>query len=581
VGAAEYVRAVANLIPGHPHRLKYRPQNSRRIVRPNADTYCMRNLPICIITLLVLTCLCDAIYAADTAKAVDDRSAQAGGVPLVAWNRTLFVFHSQHTNAVFRAERANRRIRALSEKELALPIERKPVVLDGIEGRLLSINSKPLFTVLVTDLDHESGETLESAAAAAAARLREYFDARLAQSDRDLLARGILITAVATFVFLSLQYLLHRLRTRSRRKINAAEDLHRHGTHSLQVDIRHRLWQLLQWFVILLLWGTALIIAYVWAGAVLAQFPYSQPWAHSLHEFVLNILSVLTNGIIRAIPNLVVLFVIVLLTRTFVRISNYVFDGVENRRLEVPWIDPDTSKATRRVAAVLIWIFGLTVAYPYIPGSETDAFKGISVFAGLMISLGSAGVVNQVMSGLMVIFARALRLGEFIKVGETEGTVTEIGFLATKIRTIQQQEISLPNTLVASTHVINYSRLTGHDGLVATTTVSIGYDTPWRQVHALLEMAAARTARLRKDAAPRVLQRGLSDFYVEYILVVRIDRAEERGMALSELHANIQDTFNEYGVQIMSPNFEAQPEKNVIVPKEKWYAQPAAPAQPA
>jgi small-conductance mechanosensitive channel len=179
------------------------------------------------------------------------------------------------------------------------------------------------------------------------------------------------------------------------------------------------------------------------------------------------------------------------------------------------------------------------------------------------------------MSGLMVIFSRALRPGEFIKVGETEGTVTEIGFLATKIRTVQQQEISLPNTVVASTNVINYSRLAGSDEQVATTVVSIGYDTPWRQVHALLEMAAARTAKLRKDASPQVLQRALSDFYVEYLLVVRIDRTAERGVALSELHANIQDAFNEYGVQIMSPNFVAQPEQQVVVPKEAWFTPPA------
>jgi small-conductance mechanosensitive channel len=218
------------------------------------------------------------------------------------------------------------------------------------------------------------------------------------------------------------------------------------------------------------------------------------------------------------------------------------------------------------------------VAYPYLPGSQSPAFQGISVFVGLMISLGSAGLVNQVMSGLVVIYSRALKVGEYVQVGQTEGTVIEVGLLSAKISTPKREAITVPNAVLVGSPIVNYSRLAGDEGAAVGTTVTIGYDAPWRQVHAMLELAARRTQGVRAAPAPVVLQRALSDFYVEYHLVVRIDRAEERIRILSGLHANIQDVFNEHGVQIMSPNFEAQPEGKVWVPREQWFAAPALPA---
>jgi small-conductance mechanosensitive channel len=221
---------------------------------------------------------------------------------------------------------------------------------------------------------------------------------------------------------------------------------------------------------------------------------------------------------------------------------------------------------------VLVWIFAITVAYPYIPGSSTDAFKGVSVFVGLMISLGSAGLVNQVMSGLVVIYSRALRVGEFVRVGDDVGTVSEVGMLSTKILTRKREEITIPNAVMVGTKTVNYSRHADDAGGVVGTTLTIGYDAPWRQVHAMLLQAAAQTAGVRKDPAPRVWQKALSDFYVEYELVFNLDHPEERTPILSELHMYIQDAFNEQGVQIMSPHFETQPKEKVFVPKSQWFA---------
>jgi small-conductance mechanosensitive channel len=224
-----------------------------------------------------------------------------------------------------------------------------------------------------------------------------------------------------------------------------------------------------------------------------------------------------------------------------------------------------------------LWIFAIVVAYPHIPGSDTEAFKGLSVFLGLVISLGSTGIINQVMSGLFVVYSRSLRTGEWVRVNETEGEVLEVGLLAAKIGTIEGQEVTIPNSVLVGTSTKNYTRLGHPDGMIVSSTVTIGYDAPWRQVHAMLELAADRTTNIRKAPKPHVLQRQLSDFYVEYTLLARLENGRLRIETVSNLHSAIQDAFNEFGVQIMSPHFMLQPNAAVTVTREKWYAPPSTP----
>jgi small-conductance mechanosensitive channel len=262
---------------------------------------------------------------------------------------------------------------------------------------------------------------------------------------------------------------------------------------------------------------------------------------------------------------------IFLATRIVTRIIAGIFTQVERGDLALQWLHRDTGRATRRLVIALTWVFAVTVAYPYIPGSESDAFKGVSVLVGLMVSLGSAGLINQIMSGLVVVYSRALKRGEFVRIGDDLGTVTDVGMLSTKILTRKREEITIPNAVLVSAKTVNYSRSAGEAGIGIGTTVTVGYDAPWRLVHAMLLHAAGRTSGIRKDPAPLVLQRSLSNFYVEYELVFSTDEPEERFLILSELHTNIQDAFNEHGVQIMSPAFESQPEEKVFVPQSKWF----------
>jgi small-conductance mechanosensitive channel len=193
---------------------------------------------------------------------------------------------------------------------------------------------------------------------------------------------------------------------------------------------------------------------------------------------------------------------------------------------------------------------------------------------GFMLTLGSAGIVTQMMSGLVLIYSRALKVGDFVSIGEVTGVVKETGVLSTKIINMRNEEVTIPNAVLVGNPIKNFT--SGADeGAMVSTTVTIGYDTPWRQVEAMLINAASRTQGVRNTPTPFVAQKALQDFYVEYELFIQLDRPLRRVFILSELHGHIQDEFNTHGVQIMSPHFAFQPKSNVVIPKENWFAEPA------
>jgi len=323
-------------------------------------------------------------------------------------------------------------------------------------------------------------------------------------------------------------------------------------------------------------WGLGLVLAYTWVTFVLNQFPYSKPWGNHLSIFLLQLIKDFGIAVIDSIPNLFIVLVIFLSARLFIRVLTAFFNSAENGIFKSAWLQPETMRVTRRLVVGLIWIFALVIAYPYLPGANTEAFKGVSVVVGLMLSFGSAGLVGQAVGGLVVVYSRTFRTGEFVRIGEYEGEIREIGILSTKMLTLKQEEITIPNAVLVGSTTINYSRHASADGSVISTTITIGYDAPWRQVHCLLLLATERTSNVLQVPKPFVLQRSLSDYYVEYQLLFRIRLPEQRYLVLSELHGHIQDAFNEYGVQIMSPHFVMQPDKTIVVPVSDWYKPPAA-----
>ena len=444
------------------------------------------------------------------------------------------------------------------------------------DAYLINLEGRPVFAILPQDVDLLAGETPASTAAEAAARLQVAFDEAVELRNPSRLLKSALLALAATLVYLAALWLLRRVhRVRAARFSQSAERHIERLPGGAVIFRGSRLPQVARRTFTLLLVLLALVLTDAWLTFVLNRFPYTRPWGESLRTSVLS--AVLSGGrlVVDALPGLMAVLVIVLITRFLVRLTTLLFEAMGQGRISIPGVYAETALPTRRIVVALLWLCALIVSYRYIPGSDSDAFKGVSVFVGLIVSLGSTGIMNQIMSGLTITYSRALRLGDFVKVGDVEGTVTHLGTLATKIKTPRREEITIPNTVVVSTATTNYSRHADTEGVFVGTSVSIGYDTPWRQVQALLLLAAERTPGARKEPAPVVRQTALEDFYVQYTLLVCLEQPHLRGPVLTALHANIQDAFNEYGVQIMSPNYEADPTGAKVVPRSRWYAAPA------
>jgi small-conductance mechanosensitive channel len=323
----------------------------------------------------------------------------------------------------------------------------------------------------------------------------------------------------------------------------------------------------------------AVVFFVIWAVFVLNRFPETHGLGLAARAMLVGLLRSSQAYVIGAIPGIVGVGLIAFVARFATRLAGDVFAGIERGTLRLPGTHPETARATRRLVTTSIWLFAVVVAYPLLPGSDSDAFKGVSVFLGLMVTLGSSGVMGHMMSGLVIVYSRALQAGDFVRVNEIEGKVTEVGALSVKVINSRREEFTIPNAVIVGTMVKNYSRLCRDSGPALTTGVTIGYDAPWRVVHEMLIGAAERTSGVIKHPAPVVFQPELSDFYVVYQIMVRLEADADRLAVLTELHQNIQDAFNERGVQIMSPHFEGQPESRVWVPKSKWAVAPEDPAR--
>jgi small-conductance mechanosensitive channel len=224
---------------------------------------------------------------------------------------------------------------------------------------------------------------------------------------------------------------------------------------------------------------------------------------------------------------------------------------------------------------VLVVAFALVVGYPYLPGSQSEAFKGVSILLGIMFSLGSSTAIANIIAGYSLTYRRAYRIGDRVKIGDVLGDVAEMRLQVTHLRSLKNEEIVIPNSTIMNTHVINYSSLAAQHGLILHTTVGIGYETPWRQVEAMLIEAAGRTPGLLREPRPFVLQKSLDDFAVTYEINVYTDQPQAGPRLYAALHRSILDVFNEYGVQIMTPAYEGDPEQAKLVPKDKWFELPA------
>jgi small-conductance mechanosensitive channel len=496
--------------------------------------------------------------------------------------RTVYIFH--HPIVMLQAKfglttpeervlRIRQTLRSLSEDDIRQPVQVTPIKRYNQHGRLFTLNGKVVMLLTEGDLDEGDDLTLDQAAQRVLARFDQQRNSLKDQYSSSYLATAMVKTLAGTLALGLLFYGAFK----SWKKVKQYFD----ARVSRKKGLIPAKWREFLGAIESYLYGLLMVLLgiaafYVWLSWIFRLFPWTRVWGESLGDWSINVAQKIALSIVSAFPGLLIVLIIFLITAFILKLLKILLTRVEARKMMVPGLHPETVGATRKLISVMVWLFALSAAYPFLPGANSVAFKGISVFFGLMLTLGSAGVMNHAMSGLVLTYSRALRKGDVIRIGDNEGLVNEVGMLATKILTRENYIVTVPNAVVVSGKITNLSAQNPGGGVNLTTSVTIGYDTPWRQVHAMLELAAKRTQGIEPNTPPLVRQLNLMDWYIAYELQVRLRPGESLAGVKSELHSHIQDVFNEFNVQIMSPNFVNQPEGAVMVTPENWFAAPAA-----
>jgi small-conductance mechanosensitive channel len=342
-------------------------------------------------------------------------------------------------------------------------------------------------------------------------------------------------------------------------------------TKSFQLIKSNQLWLTLDSIIKGLKLIIVIILLFLLAEYVLGLYPWTRFFSISLIGFFIQPVIAVGLALLNFIPDLAFLIVIFFLAKYLLKLVKIFFEGIGKGLFIISGFDAEWAIPTYKIVRVLLIAFTVIVAYPYIPGSDSAAFKGVSLFVGVLFSLGSSSVVGNLIAGYSMTYRRTFKVGDLVKIDEHMGQVIESKLFATRLRTPKNEEIIVPNSIVLNTHVINYSTLAKTQGLILHTMVGIGYETPWRQVEGMLKLAAERTTGVLKEPPPFVHQKLLGDFAVNYELNVYCNDPINIMKHYTALHQNVLDVFNENNVQIMTPAYEGDPVEPKVVPKDQWF----------
>ena len=301
----------------------------------------------------------------------------------------------------------------------------------------------------------------------------------------------------------------------------------------------------------------AIIIGISFLNIAMGLFEWSRSLAGQLLILMLESAGFVLQQIIDYIPSLLVIIVVIMIVRFILHVLKLVFKGIGKGRIDIPGFYPEWSGTSFNLLRMLVYALTLIIIFPYLPGSDSPAFQGLSIFLGLLLSLGSTTAVANVVAGIVLTFTRAFCVGDRVSIHETIGVVVERGMFVTRMVNTKNEIISIPNSMTLTSHIINYSDQARGAGLILYTSVTIGYDVPWPKVHELLISAALKTDKIEAKPAPFVLQKSLDDYSVNYQLNATTKDPVGMPRIHSNMNANILDAFNEAGLEIMSPMFMA------------------------
>jgi small-conductance mechanosensitive channel len=468
-----------------------------------------------------------------------------------------------------RADRIAGRIIAAAE-DPSIPPE-SVAVEPGNEWTEISAGSRVIMAV--TDLDaNAAGKSRKQLASEAAGSIRQALVNFRRDHSWNTTLRAIIYTIVATAILVAIAWVFRKFRLAFRSRFvkwteNRKKDTEGKKT-ALQIAVNYAL-SLAMAVGTVIRWLLLIAFFQVYATVVLSFYPGSRHISYAINGWILAALTGLGQSTLGYIPNLVVIAVVAAVASQVIRLISVFFVEIGKGNLAFPGFYPEWAEPTSRLVRMLVLVLVVIIIFPYLPGSKSPAFQGVSIFVGVLLSLGSSSAVANAIAGIILTYMRSLGVGDWVRIGDTVGEVVERNMLVTRIITQKREIITIPNATVMNGSVMNYTREAKHGGVIFHTTVTIGYDAPWNKVHQLLIEAAGATKHVLHNPAPFVLQTALNDFYVSYELNAYTDVPIEMQFIYSDLHQNIQDRFNEAGVEICSPHFSSLRDGNTIAIPER------------
>ncbi|MEM0518411.1 MULTISPECIES: mechanosensitive ion channel family protein [Aequorivita] len=495
---------------------------------------------------------------------IDSLKNTTQGFPVIGFfNDTLFVLYSKlgsfspKERADIISERIKKLVNNYDFKANSLKVEDAETVKDIVW------DSNIIMSISETDAlwnDTSKTELAEVYREKITAAVLEYRD----QTSFATLAKQIGLALLVLLVIILLIYYISKAFNWTAHKIQLQENQKIQGIKiknyvlfdaKRQVNALLLANKLIKWFVIL-------IAVYIALPILFGLFPWTEHFADTLFGYILNPLKNILMSFWNYLPNLITILVIIIVFRYALKGISFLKDEIAKGNLTINGFYADWAAPTYQIIRILVIAFMFIVIFPYLPGSESPIFKGVSVFLGFLFTFGSAGSLSNIIAGLVLTYMRLFTIGDRVKIGEVTGDVIEKSSLVTRVRTAKNEIISIPNSTVMNSHTINYSSDAPAKGLIIHTTVTIGYDVPWKDMYEVLIEAALRTDLVLKEPKPFVLQTSLEDFYVAYQINAYVREANKQATIYSDLHQNIQDVCNERGIEILSPHYRAARDGN-------------------
>jgi small-conductance mechanosensitive channel len=516
-------------------------------------------------SIAIASVICAARPSTAASQADTGSGTGPSGVPVVLGTDTLFYVKAGlgPFTPEQRAGVAAERIRRVVRDQLAT--FESAVAVDNGRSTDVRVDSTVLFTV--TDEDADSARTTRALLAAERARA---VTAAVQTRQPGAILRQVLLgaglTLIASILFLLVLKGLTLLLARTIRRIRGWRGTRVHGLRLRRFELfsSAQIVEVLVSAVSILRVAVLLLLGYAYVSVVFSFFPWTRGFASTLLGWVVEPLRLVGLAFVQFIPKLFFIIVIIVVTRFVLKVIRLVFNGIASGRLELPKFPAEWADPTYKLVRLFVLVVALIVVFPYLPGSQSDAFKGVSVFVGLLLSLGSTAATANMVAGVVLTYMRPFRVGDRVRIADTTGDVLEKTLLVTRVRTIHHEDISIPNAMVLASHIVNFSSSVRDAGLILHTSVTIGYDAPWRKVHQLLLTAAATTEGILREPQAYVLQTSLDDSYVSYQLNAYTDRPNEIHLTYARLHENIQDQFIAGGVEILSPVYAALRDGNRV-----------------